>query len=183
MNFDEQKLIQVAQPYFKTARAGDWEHALRVVYWVKELAGNSADSYLLITAAYIHDIGWSGIAPHGKIDLEEMLKLEDKANANSSPLIIKVLTELEFNEEEIQIVNRLVAAADKHQSDTDDEAIIVDADSLSKLCVEHLSEKYQRESFAKVIHLWETNLPSRVKTEKGMKLFPELLKKLKQEVV
>ena len=36
MKFDEQKLEEIAKPYFSSARAGDWEHALRVVKWVKE---------------------------------------------------------------------------------------------------------------------------------------------------
>jgi HD superfamily phosphodiesterase len=75
MNFDEQKLVEVIRPYFYSARAGDWEHANRVVKWAKELGKNRDDLYLLITAAYVHDIGWSGVAPKGKLDLTEMMKL------------------------------------------------------------------------------------------------------------
>jgi HD superfamily phosphodiesterase len=75
MQFNEQKLHEIAKPYFETARAGDWEHAMRVVKWLKELGAGRDDLDLLITAATIHDIGWSGVAPKGKIDLDEMLKL------------------------------------------------------------------------------------------------------------
>jgi HD superfamily phosphodiesterase len=183
VEFEEKKLIEIAKPYFDSARSGDWEHALRVVRWAKELSNNRNDYYLLVTAAYIHDIGWSGIAPKGKIDLDEMIKLEPKANENSSKLITEVLAKMQFRNSEIEVVNRLVAAADKHESKQDDEAIIVDADSLSKLCIEHLQQKYQPESFEKVIKLFEDELGVRIKTEKGKELFPRLLSELKIKVL
>lgn len=183
MKFNEEKLKEIAKPYFATARAGDWEHALRVVKWVKELGNGRDDLNLLITAAYIHDIGWSGVASKGKINLDEMLKLEPKAKENSSKLISEVLTNLQFTNSEIQTVNRLVAAADKHDSEQKDEAFIVDADNLSKLCLEHLEQKYQPESFLKLINRWDTELPNRIKTQKGRELFPKLLEELKQKVL
>ncbi len=182
MKFNEKKLEETAKPYFDSARAGDWEHALRVVRWVKELGSGRVDLDLLVTAAYIHDIGWSGVAPKGKIDLDEMIKLESKANDNSSKLISEVLARLQFTEKEIQTVNRLVSAADKHKSFNDDEAIIVDADSLSKLCLEHLQQKYQPESYSKVINLFKAELTNRIKTPQGKKLFPKLLSELERAV-
>lgn len=182
-NFSEKKLKEIAKPYFASARAGDWEHALRAVKWVKELGSDRDDLNLLIAAAYIHDIGWSGVALKGKINFDEMIKLESKASENSSKLISEVLTRLQFSDSEIRTVNRLVAAADKHLSEQEDEAIIVDADNLSKLCLEHLREKYQPESFSKLISLWKTELVDRIKTQKGKDLFPKLLSELEIKVL
>lgn len=182
IGFDEEKFKEIAKPYFASARAGDWEHALRVVKWVKELGAGRDDINLLIAAAYIHDIGWSGIAPKGKLDLGEMIKLESKANENSLGLVSEVLAKLQFSDSEIKTVNRLVVAADKHRSEQDDEAVIVDADNLSKLCFEHLEQKYQPESFSKIVNLWDAELPNRIKTQRGRELFPELLKELKQKI-
>lgn len=182
MKFNEEKLEEVVKPYFDLARAGDWEHALRVVRWVKELGNSRTDLDLLVTAAYIHDIGWSGVAPKGKIDLDEMIKLEPMANENSSKLISEVLTRLNFTDWEIQTVNRLVGAADKHESAKDDESIIVDADSLSKLCLEHLQQKYQPESYPKLVNLFKTALTDRIKTPRGKELFPKLLSELEQAI-
>jgi len=182
MKFDESKLKDIAKPYFKTARAGDWEHALRVVKWVKELGVGRDDLDLLITAACIHDIGWSGVAPKGKLDLDEVLRLEPEANKNSSKLISKVLNSLKFTDSQIEKVNRLVMAADNHESTKEDEAVIVDADSLSKLCIEHLEQKYKPESFLKVVSLWEKELPIKINTEKGRELFPGLLSELKKKI-
>ena len=182
MDFNEQQLREAAEPYFETARAGDWEHAGRVVRWVKELGAEREDLYLLITAARLHDIGWSGVAPRGKLDLDELLALESKANANSARLISEVLTKLRFSKQDIETVTRLVSAADKHRSAADDEAIVVDADNLSKLCVEHLREKYRPESYAKALHLFEHQLCPRITTRKGREIFPKLLADLKREL-
>lgn len=180
--FDEKKLVDVAKPYFSSARAGDWEHALRVVRWVKELGKERGDLHLIITAAYIHDIGWSGVAPKGKIDFEEMLKLEPKANKNSSKLIHEVLVKMHCDDTEIQTVQRLVAAADKYKAEKDDEEVIVEADALSKLCREHLEEKYLPSSFYQLVQTWEAELPHHIKTPRGKELFTELLSELKSQL-
>ncbi|MBL7058909.1 HD domain-containing protein [Candidatus Pacearchaeota archaeon] len=180
---DENKLITIIKPYLDNCRAGDWNHALRVVKWVKVLGEGREDLDLLITAAYIHDIGWSNILPKGKVDFQEMLKFEEKANENTQRLVTEVLGKMEFEESDINTVIRLIKAADKHDSQNDDEAIIVDADSLSKLCVEHVQEKYKSESYQEVISLWEREFPKRFKTEKGKSLYPELLENLKKEIL
>ena len=180
---DENKLITTIKPYLNNCRAGDWNHALRVVKWVKVLGAGREDLDLLITAAYIHDIGWSNILPKGKVDFQEMLKFEEKANENTQRLVTEVLGKMDFKNADINTVIRLIKAADKHDSENDDEAIIVDADSLSKLCVGHVEEKYKPESYQEVISLWEREFPKRFKTEKGKSLYPELLENLKKEIL
>ena len=149
MKIKEEKIKSTIKPYMKKARSGDWEHTLRVVEWVKILGKKRKDLNILITAAYIHDIGWSGIAPKGKLDLDEMLKLELLANKNSKKLVLEVLNKLKFSEKDINTVQRLVSAVDKHKAKKDDEGIILDADSLNKLCIEHLEQKYQPKSYSR----------------------------------
>ena len=180
---NENKLITIVKPYLDNCRAGDWNHALRVVKWVKVLGKGRADFDLLVTAAYIHDIGWSNILPKGKVDFQEMLKFEEKANENTQRLVTEVLGKMGFKEGDINTVIRLIKVADKHDSEKDDEAIIVDADSLSKLCIEHVEEKYTPESYQEVISLWEREFPKRFKTEKGKSLYPELLENLKKNLL
>ena len=164
-------------------RSGDWNHALRVVKWVKVLGENREDLDLLITAAYIHDIGWTNILPGGKINFQEMLKYEANANENTKKLVTEVLNKMDFSKKDVQTVIRLINAADKHASKKDDEAIIVDADSLSKLCAKHFKEKYTPDSYLEVIDLEEKEFLTRFKTGKGKQLYPKLLKKLKEEIL
>ena len=178
--FDEQKLITIAKPYLSRCRSGDWSHACRVVSWVKVLGDGRSDLSLLVVAAYLHDIGWVDLMQEGKVDFDVMLKYESQANQNTEGLVREVLAKLEFSEDDVDTVLRLIRAADKHESTKDDEAILVDADSLSKLCVEHMQDKYQPESYSKIIELWEKEFPTRFKTEKGKELFPKLLKELKE---
>lgn len=180
LNEDTFKLI--AQPYIEACRDGDWDHAKRVVKWTKVLGKGREDLPLLISAAYIHDIGWNNILPKGKLNLKKMLEFEEKANKNSERLVREMLNKAEFNEAEVTTVLRLIKAADDHKSQHDDEAIIVDADSLSKLCVEHVKEKYAKESYNKVIKLWEKEFPTRFKTKKGKEIYPELLENLKKNL-
>ena len=93
---DENKLITIVKPYLDNCRAGDWNHAIRVVKWVKVLGEGRDDLDLLVTAAYIHDIGWSNILPKGKVDFQEMLKYEEKANENTQRLVTEVLGKMDF---------------------------------------------------------------------------------------
>ena len=59
--FDEQEFVELVKPLMLRCRAGDWEHAKRVVGWIKELAGSRDNLYLLIVAGYIHDLGWKDV--------------------------------------------------------------------------------------------------------------------------
>ncbi|MGC9603013.1 MAG: HD domain-containing protein [Minisyncoccia bacterium] len=179
----ERKIIEVAKPYFEFCRSGDWKHAERVVNWVKELGEGRKDLDVIITAAYLHDVGWYKVLPKGKIDLDEMLRHEIEANRNSSRYVQEVLDRLDYSESDVKKVLRLVGAADDHEASLEDEEIIVDADNLSKLCVEHLREKYQKESYKKLIKLWEDELADQIRTPRGRAIYPGLLADLKRTVL
>ncbi len=180
MHLDEARLIKIVKPYLKQCRPGDWRHALRVVGWVKKLGKNRKDIELLIVAAYIHDIGWTDVMPKKIINFEEMLKFEDEANKNTPLFAKKVLKEYELPDKKIKEIIRLIKATDKHKSKEKDEAIIVDADNLSKLCLSHLKEKYKPESYEKLVKSWDRELPKIIKTKIGKKKYKSLLISLKK---
>lgn len=182
MIFDESKLAAAASSYLERCRAGDWNHALRVVRWAKLLGEGREDLPLLITAAYVHDVGWCGVLPPGKLDLQEMLGHERTANANTEAFVREILRMLDYGEEDTKTVLRLVHAADRHRAESDDEAVLVDADSLSKLCIDHLREKYAENNFPALVALWESELAKRIRTQKAKQLYPALLERLKQDV-
>ncbi len=178
---DEEKIKAEAEKHLLQCRPGDWKHALRVVKWIKELGQGRSDLLLITTAGYIHDIGWEGIFPAGKekITFDELLQFEEQANKNSEGFVTDFLTPFNFNEKEVGIVNRLIKAADEHKSDQDDEAIIVDADQLSKLTINHLKEKYQPSEWLRMHGVFSEMFPKRIKTEIGKSRFPSLLNDLK----
>lgn len=184
MTFNEHKLIPLAKLYYDRARPGDWNHVQRAAKWAKILSEGRKDRDLQIIAAYLHDIGWSGLLKNidGKLDLREMLKNEDRANANTPIFTREILKELNYDDKDIETVIRLIEAADRHQAIREDEEIIVDCDNLSKLCVEHIKEKFKPEDYRKVIDLWIREFPQRVKTKIGREKYPPLLEELKKKL-
>ena len=182
MNLNEERLISRVKPHILRCRAGDWNHAKRVVGWVKELGKKRKDLFLLVTAAYIHDIGWRDVLPKGKITFSKLLRYEEVANKNSKRYATILLREIGYSDNKITTINRLIKAADKHSSSRDDEAIIVDADNLSKLSINHLKDKYKREEWVKLYKLWKKELPKRIKTTKARTLYPSLLDRLIEDI-
>ncbi len=183
-NIDENLIRQEAEKHLLRCRPGDWNHALRVVKWIKELGKDRADLLLITTAGYIHDIGWEGIFFEGKdkITFDELLQFEEQANNNSELFATNFLKELNFDQSEIDTVNRLIKAADEHRSEKEDEEIIVDADQLSKLDIDHLKEKYQQSEWIKMYEMWANEFAKRVKTQKAKDLYPTLLNDLKMAI-
>ncbi|HCM68006.1 MAG: hypothetical protein A2898_05580 [Candidatus Kerfeldbacteria bacterium RIFCSPLOWO2_01_FULL_48_11] len=179
--FNEAQFASRIESHIKRCRPGDWEHCQRVVKWVKELGEGREDLPLLIVAGYVHDLGWRDTVKD-KLTIDELLKLESKANANTTPNVKGLLTELKYSSEDIQTVLRLVHTAYEHESTQDDEAIIVDADNLSKLTIDHLREKYKQENWEKTVNHWESELSSRIQTEKGKQFWPKLLEELKTKI-
>lgn len=180
-NIDENKIKEEAEKHLLRCRPGDWNHALRVVKWIKELGKNRPDLCLLATAGYIHDIGWEGVLPaeKEKITFDELFQFEEQANNNSKKFATNFLQELNFDQEEIDTINRLIKAADEHKSKKEDETIIVDADQLSKLDINHLKEKYQQSEWMKMYELWFKEFPQRIQTSKAKEIYPTLLSELK----
>jgi HD superfamily phosphodiesterase len=180
---NEEKLKKIVKRYLLKCRPGDWSHSLRVVEWVKKLGKGRNDIDVLIISAYLHDIGWYKILPNNKkLSKKELKELEPQANKNTIPVVKKVLSEFGDSSIDTDTVIRFIDSAYKHKSSSEDEAIIVDADNLSKLNIDHVREKYQMDDWIKMYELWSETFANRIQTLKGKRIYPELLKKLKNEI-
>ena len=183
MNFNEENFRIKAEQEISRCRPGDWNHALRVVEWAKQLGKGRNDLPLLVSAAYIHDIGWRDVLPKDeKITFDKLLEFEKQVNDNSVNFVSEFLKSLGYSPKEIEVVNRLVRAADAHESKEEDEEIIVDADNLSKLTIDHLKEKYKPTEWLRMYNVWNEEFPTRVKTEIGKSRFSALLDDLKLSI-
>lgn len=185
-NFDEEQFRSLAKEEMLLCRPGDWEHAKRVIKWVKELLGQGRkDLPILIKAAYIHDIGWRDVLPRDtdKISKETLLKFEPRANENTESYVSTFLKRFSTTDAEIKKALRLISATDEHHANSEAESIIVDADSLSKMDINHVRQKYKPEDWLSIHKLWENEFLKRFKTKKGKELYPSLLKQLKKEIV
>ncbi len=167
-----------ARPHILRCRSGDWRHALRVVRWVTRLGGTGSGSVLIRTAGYIHDIGWRDVLPRKKLTLDQLLRYERRANRNSTTFSAELLVECGFSTGEVRTVHRLIAAADAHRASRRDEAILTDADQLSKLSLSHVREKFQRSEWRRVATLWRREFPHRIATAEGKRLWYAAWEKL-----
>lgn len=176
-----QKLLEsIFKPYISKCRAGDWEHAKRVVAWAIELGKDREDLDILIIAAYIHDIGWSGIVPTNvKLTREELLKFQPQADKQTDSLVKEAILTLDLDKKDFEKILRLIKATETYEAKESDEEILVDADNLSKTDPNHVKEKYQKSDWLKMCDVFEEKLPERIKTEIGKKLFPNKLKELR----
>jgi len=182
MSIEEFKSL--AEKEIIQCRPGDWEHAKRVVKWVQILGEGIDDLELIIKAAYIHDIGWRNVVPidQGKLSKVQLLTHEPLANRNTQPFVTQFLRSTGHNKGEIQTILSLIEAADAHKASSDFEAIIVDADSLSKTEIDHLKEKYEPSAWIELVEMWEEEFPKRFVSEKGKALYPQLLVDLRATV-
>jgi hypothetical protein len=184
MSATEKEIFAAAEPEMLRCRPGDWGHAQRVAKWVRQLGEGRDDLQLLLTAALIHDIGWRDVVPSSqKITFDELLEHEPQANQNSEPFVTEFLRRFQFSQPEIDKVLRLVKAADDHYSNAGDEAVIVDADNLSKLNIAHLREKYQPSQWMRMYDHWAEEYPSRITTSKGQEEYAPLLDKLRADII
>lgn len=182
MRTTEAELIEKLKPEILRGRDGDWEHCQRVVKWVKELAKDRNDLFILITTGYIHDIGWRDVIPPQRLTLERLKKFEPIANTNTEPFITDFLSKLDYDNEDIKKVVRIVRAMDTYESNKDDEAILVDSDSLSKLCIEHIQQKFQPDEWQNMFEFFKEESPKRIKTKKGREIYPKLLNELEKKL-
>ena len=179
MTNDKIDLIEHFKPYILKCRPGDWEHAKRVVSWIKNLASKRDDLYLLMIAGYIHDIGWSNLVKdESKLTREDLLKLQPQADKHTDALVKLALADLCLSDDDLNKVLRLIRSTETYNATQDDEMIMVDADNLSKTSPEHVKEKYVKSDWLNICKLFEEKFPQRIKTELGKQLFPKKLEKL-----
>jgi predicted metal-dependent HD superfamily phosphohydrolase len=180
---DIENLSSHFETYISKCRPGDWEHAKRVVSWIKELGGDRDDLDLLVVAGYIHDIGWSGLVPNNeKLSREELLKIQPQADKQTETLAKSALASLLLSDDEFNKVLRLIKATETYEANQEDEMILVDADNLSKTSPDHVREKYVKSDWLNICSLFEEKLPQRIKTEKGKQLFPIRLAELRKSL-
>lgn len=172
------------KPFVLRCRKGDWEHAKRVVYWIKKLAGKRNDINLLIIAGYLHDIGWSGLVREGaKLSRENLLLLQPQADKQTKVLVRKILSVFPLSKTDLNTIIRLIKATETYEAKQEDEMILVDADNLSKTSPDHVKEKYNKSDWLNICDLFEEKLPSRIETEKGKRLFLPRLIQLRKKLV
>ncbi len=180
---DEEKLMQKAKPYYYKARPGDYEHALAVAKLVKELLKTEkGDADALIAAACLHDIGYAEqYSPGKKVTWQHVQKHIHLHMEKGAKIAREILSSLEYPTKFIEKVSGMIAVHDDWYNIKDKEVfILVDADNLSKLDAKHVSTKFA--DVKSVVEMWERDMPKRLKTNSGKRLYKQLMSKLKKDL-
>lgn len=180
---DEKSLLGEVTKYLDRARPGDYEHTLKVVKLLKEiLKTEKGDADVLIPAAYLHDIGYAGLFGEGeKLDKTTWHSQLEAHMQKGKEISVKILSKLNYPKEIIDKISWIVSVHDDWYNQNDYQVgILMDADNLSKLDSEHIRTKF--DNTEDVIKMWEKDMPKRLKTETGKKLYSELMAKVKKEL-
>jgi hypothetical protein len=183
MKFNEKQYRSAVRPHLLRCRPGDWEHAQEAACWVKLLGKGRRDLPLILSAAYIHDLGWRDIFHTSRpIALQRILKYERRANRQSKPFVTAFLKNLDYTTPQIKTILRLIHAADQHRSRRPDEAVMVDADQLCKLSLRHIRNKFKQSDWPKLVAMWDERFRTSIRTKRGQAYVAPLLAKLKHQV-
>jgi uncharacterized protein len=181
---DEKSLLEEVKKYLEKARPGDLDHTLRVVELIKELLKTEkSDPDILIPAAYLHDVGQSGLFEEGEKVDTKINQDKLKEHMRKGALISKeILTKLNYPKESIEKISWIISVHDNWYTEDDYEVgILMDADNLSKLDIIDIKRKYKNPK--EKIEMWEKDMPKRLKTKTGKLMYKELMEKLKKELL
>ena len=178
----EEKIKSEAIKHLEKGKAGwDVPHTLSSVYYMRKLIENEGgDEKILVTAMYLHDIGYPEMdggygfdkvmgtkAQHAIIGAEEAEKILKKTGG--------------FSEEEIKEIVYLVKKHDDlHDINSKNRQLVMEADSLAQIDWERCKPTFDKENTLKYFNEhFKPQRMSRFKTETGKKHLKILLEKIK----
>lgn len=129
----EAKLDKKVRQLFENSIPEYYEHALKVVSNVKNLAKSSSiDKKLLLAAAYLHDIGYSIPYRDGFVGEIEDQNLKIRVHCRRGPELTRnILGEMDVKPSIVDRVAYLVKVHHKTDPDDEDLQLLIAADRLA----------------------------------------------------
>jgi len=167
----EEKIKELALKFLEKGRPNwDVPHTLAAVHWIKELIKqNGGNERILVTAMYLHDIGYSG-------QFEEECTFDSICSQKPSHMKIgaklaqKVLTRLNFTKEEIREITHLISIHDNFEEinvENHNESLVFEADSLSHIDINRVKSSFSKEDVLKWLTGFEQKRLPLFRTELG----------------
>ncbi len=182
----EKKIQKVAEKYLKKGRPGwDLPHTKAVVYFMKELIKREGgDSKILITAAWLHDIGYAGLFEKNKYNYSGVKNVKPEHMKKGAIYSKKILNSFkEFFPKEIKEICHLVSIHDKKtKKKTQNEQLIFEADSLGQIDCKKTTTTFDGKNYKKFINNFEKDRLPYFQTKYGETMAKKLFKKLKNNI-
>lgn len=158
----------------------DVAHTLLAVGYMRKLIrAEGGDETTLISAMYLHDIGYIGLIKEG-YKLNEVMDskaLHMEVGARQAKQLLK---ELEYPAKVIEKIVHLVKMHDKvAELTTKEELLVMEADTLAALNTRRIKPTFNREDYLKYLSDVEKIRVPRFVTKKGKNILVKLLREAK----
>lgn len=176
---NEEKLISKLQDFFDK---DDWNysHSLKTANYMKKICEEkNANEKILVTAAYLHDIGYAGLI-RKDYTLDERIKAKKEHMERGAEKAEETLKEFDYSKEEINEIKRLIKVHDKlKELESKNDFFLVEADSLAGLATRENSSFSEKEIQRYLEIFKKIRLPL-IKTNFGKEEVQKLLRDYKK---
>jgi putative nucleotidyltransferase with HDIG domain len=174
----EEILKQESINYLKECKP-DWDipHTLASVDWMKKLIEKEGgNERILVTAMYLHDIGYPKLEKGYNFD--DLMKAKKNHAETGAEKAENVLIKLGYSADEIKEIIFLIASHyHKESINTRNQQLVLEADSLAKIDWENVKPNFDKENTLRYFEYFKGRSAPRFKTETGKKFLKELMQK------
>nr|MBD3312151.1 HD domain-containing protein [archaeon] len=176
----EERLKKEALKHLSKGRK-DWDvpHTLNAVNWMRKLIEKEGgDEKVLVTAMYLHDIGYPVVEDLNKDRLKrikELKRFHAVEGARKAEVILKKLGD--YSKPEIKEIIYLVKHHDDLEIKSRNHQLVFEADNLSKIDVEAVTPTLSEEVYPLFLNHYKEFRAPLFKTETGKRFLNELLPK------
>jgi len=155
----------------------DYRHTLSAAKWMKHIVKHEGgDERVLVTAMYLHDIGYAGALKNG-YSLDDRIEAKTHHMARGAEQARGLLPKLGFSDSEVEKITYLISVHDRiEELRTRDELLVLEADSLAQIDPV-TGNTFGEEEFARYVEIFERKRAPRFITKTGK----AALKKLARE--
>ncbi len=175
----EEKVFVEAKKYLDKGRANwDLNHTLAAVYWMKKLLEvEDGDTKILVTAMYLHDVGYSNLSKNW--DYSVMSNFKELHMERGMEIAKNILDDLDFLDSEKEEIIRLIGIHDKlSELSSFNELLVMEADSLAQIDLERVSHDSNYGNLLIFLDSFKKKRAVRFFSETGKKYLSELLPKI-----
>jgi len=174
----EEKVKTEAINYLKNGKPNwDIPHTLVSVDWMRKLIKDEGgNERILVTAMYLHDIGYPKLEKgYNFDDMMQAKKGHAEAGAERAE---KVLKKLKYSDSEIKEIVYLVGSHyNKDNIDTPNRQLVIEADGLAKIDWERVTPNFDKRNTAKYFEYFKGRTVPKFRTKTGIRFLKELLQK------
>jgi len=174
----EDKLKKEVLKYLKEGKP-DWDvpHTLSSVDWMRKLIKNEGgDEKILITAMYLHDIGYPKMKKGYK--WEDILNAKAIHGKKGAKIGLKILKKIGgYSDKEIKRILYLIETHDELDKISEkDEILVKEADGLSQIELDRTIGNLDKESHDKFLKNFKEKRMSTFKTKTGQRSIKQLFR-------